>query len=139
MAGASAALSISDIPFDGPIGAVCVGRVNGEYKINPTLSELEDSDVHLMVSGNRESIISVEGDFHEVADGDVIGALRVAHEGIVQLIELQDALIAKVGKAKRSYDDPQKMKPSPLRLPNALQAAFRKPIACRIKWRVHRP
>ena len=108
MAGASAALSISDIPFDGPIGAVCVGRVNGEYKINPTLSELEDSDVHLMVSGNRESIISVEGDFHEVADGDVIGALRVAHEGIVQLIELQDALIAKVGKAKRSYDDPPK-------------------------------
>lgn len=104
MTGASAALSISDIPFAGPIGAVCVGRVNGEYKLNPTLSELEKSDVHLMVSGNRESIISVEGDFHEVADGDVVEALRVAQKGIVQLIELQDALIAKVGKVKRACD-----------------------------------
>ena len=104
MTGASAALSISDIPFAGPIGAVCVGRVNGEYKLNPTLSELEQSDVHLMVSGNRESIISVEGDFHEVADGDVVEALRVAQKGIVQLIELQDALIAKVGKVKRACD-----------------------------------
>ena len=107
MTGASAALCISDIPFDGPIGAVCVGRVDGEFVVNPTLSQLEESDVHLMVSGNRESIISVEGDFHEVADGDVVEALRVAHQGIVQLIELQDDLIARVGKAKRSYDEPE--------------------------------
>jgi polyribonucleotide nucleotidyltransferase len=107
MTGASAALCISDIPFDGPIGAVCIGRVGGEYKINPTLSELEESDIHLMVSGNRESIISVEGDFHEVPDDDVVEALRVAQEGIVQLIELQDDLIANVGKAKRSYEEPE--------------------------------
>ena len=107
MTGASAALCISDIPFDGPIGAVCIGRVGEEYKINPTLSELEESDIHLMVSGNRESIISVEGDFHEVPDDDVVEALRVAQEGIVQLIELQDDLIANVGKAKRSYEEPE--------------------------------
>ena len=107
MTGASAALCISDIPFEGPIGAVCVGRVDGEFVVNPTLSQLEESDVHLMVSGNRESIISVEGDFHEVADGDVVEALRVAHQGIVQLIELQDDLISRVGKAKRSYDEPE--------------------------------
>ena len=74
MTGASAALSISDIPFDGPIGAVCVGRVDSEFKVNPTFEELEESDVHIMVSGNRESIVSVEGDFSEVPDGDVIEA-----------------------------------------------------------------
>ncbi|MDP6042605.1 MAG: polyribonucleotide nucleotidyltransferase [Candidatus Latescibacteria bacterium] len=107
MTGASAALSISDIPFDGPIGAVCVGRVDGEFKVNPTFEELEESDVHIMVSGNRESIVSVEGDFHEVPDGDVVEALKVAHEGIVDMIELQDELIAKVGKTKRTYDEPE--------------------------------
>ncbi len=125
MTGASAALSISDIPFDGPIGAVCVGRVDGEFKINPTLAELEDSDVHLMVSGNRESIISVEGDFYEVPDGDVVKALRVAQKGIVQLIALQDDLIASVGKTKRSYDEPEENQ--------ALVAAVAERAAARVR------
>ena len=107
MTGASAALSISNIPFDGPIGAVCVGRVDGEFKLNPTFEELEESDIHIMVSGNRESIVSVEGDFSEVPDGDVVEALKVAQEGIVRIIELQDELIAKVGKTKRTYVEPE--------------------------------
>lgn len=107
MTGASAALSISDIPFDGPIGAVRVGRVGDGFKVNPTLDELEDSDVNIVVSGNRESIISVEGEFHEVPDGDVIEALKVAHEGIIELIALQNDLVAKVGKEKRVVEEPE--------------------------------
>ena len=106
MTGASAALSISNIPFDGPIGAVRVGRVDGSFKVNPTLGELDDSDVNIVVSGNRESIISVEGEFHEVADADVLEALKVAHVGIVEVIGLQDELVAKVGKEKRVVEEP---------------------------------
>jgi polyribonucleotide nucleotidyltransferase len=107
MTGASAALSISDIPFDGPIGAVRVGRVGDGFKVNPTLDELDESDVNIVVSGNRESIISVEGEFHEVPDGDVIEALKVAHEGIIELITLQDDLVSKVGKEKRVVEEPE--------------------------------
>ena len=107
MTGASAALGISDIPFAGPIGAVCVGRIDGKFVLNPTLSQQEDSDVHIMVSGNRESVISVEGDFHEVPDGVVTDALKVAQEGIVALIEMQDQLISKVGKEKRTVEEPE--------------------------------
>ena len=104
MNGASAALSISDIPFDGPIGAVRVGRVHGQFKINPTFAEIEDSDVNIIVSGNRESIVAVEGDFKEVPDEVVVEALKVAHGGIVRLIELQDELVAKAGRPKRAFD-----------------------------------
>lgn len=107
MTGASAALSISNIPFDGPIGAVRVGRVDGQFKVNPTLGELDDSDVNIVVSGNRESIISVEGEFHEVADADVLEALKVAHVGIIEVIGLQDELVAKVGKEKRVVEAPE--------------------------------
>lgn len=107
MNGASAALSISDIPFDGPIGAVRVGRMNGQFKINPTFAELEDSDVNIIVSGNRESIVAVEGDFKEVPDAVVVEALKVAHGGIVRLIELQDELVAKAGRPKRTFTLPE--------------------------------
>jgi polyribonucleotide nucleotidyltransferase len=107
MTGASAALSISNIPFDGPIGAVRVGRIDGQFKVNPTLGELDESDVNIVVSGNRESIISVEGEFHEVADADILDALKIAHEGIIEVIELQDKLVAKVGKEKRVVEEPE--------------------------------
>lgn len=105
MTGASAALSISDIPFDGPIGAVRVGRVGDGFKVNPTIQELDESDVNIVVSGNRESIISVEGEFHEVPDKDVLEALKVAHQGITALIDLQEELVGKVGKEKRVVEE----------------------------------
>jgi polyribonucleotide nucleotidyltransferase len=101
MVGASAAVSISDIPFDGPVGAVKVGRVDGEYVVNPTYAQLEESDISLVVSGNRESIMAVEGECHEVPEDEVLKALEVAHEAIVKLIVLQDELVGKCGKAKR--------------------------------------
>ncbi len=107
MTGASAALGLSNIPFDGPIGAVRVGRIDGEFRINAVNSEMEESDVNIVVSGNRESIISVEGEFHEVPDQDVLEALKIAHTVIVQLIELQDELIGKAGKPKREVAEPE--------------------------------
>jgi polyribonucleotide nucleotidyltransferase len=105
MTGASAALSISNIPFDGPIGAVRVGRVGDVFQVNPTIEQLDESDVNIVVSGNLESIIAVEGEFHEVPDGDVLEALKVAHKGIIEVIGIQAELVAKVGKVKRVVEE----------------------------------
>lgn len=124
MTGASAAVCVSDIPFEGPIGAVKVGRINGEYVINPTYQQLDESDINIIVSGNKESIISVEGECHEVPDGDVLGALRAGQEAIVRLVEMQEELVARCGKPKREVVEPE---------PNeALEEAVRAQAAQRI-------
>ena len=107
MTGASAAVCISDIPFEGPIGAVKVGRINGEYVINPTYEQLDESDINIIVSGNKESIISVEGECHEAPDADVLGALRAGQEAIARLVELQEDLVARCGKPKREVVAPE--------------------------------
>ena len=124
MNGASAAVCVSDIPFEGPIGAVKVGRINGEYVINPTYQQLDESDINIIVSGNKESIISVEGECHEVPDADVLGALRAGQEAIVRLVEMQEELISRCGKPKREVVEPE---------PNeALEEAVRAHAAQRI-------
>ncbi len=107
MTGASAAVCISDIPFEGPIGAVKVGRINGEYVINPTYEQLEESDINIIVSGNKESIISVEGECHEVPEADVLGALRAGQDAIARLVEMQEDLVARCGKPKRVVVEPE--------------------------------
>jgi polyribonucleotide nucleotidyltransferase len=107
MNGASAAVCISDIPFEGPIGAVKVGRINGEYVINPTYAQLDESDINIIVSGNKESIISVEGECHEVPDADVVGALRAGQDAIARLVEMQEDLVARCGKPKRVVVEPE--------------------------------
>lgn len=107
MVGASAALCISDIPFNGPIGAVCVGRINGNYLINPTYSQAEESDLNIVVSGNRESIIAVEGECREVPEREILEALKIAHRSIIQIIELQNQLISCSGKQKREVEEPE--------------------------------
>ena len=106
MLGASAALSISDIPFAGPMGAVRVGRVEGEFKINPTHTDLEVSDLDLIVSGTRDDIASVEGGAHEVSEEELLEALKFAHLHIRELVELQDELVELVGKEKLVVDPP---------------------------------
>jgi polyribonucleotide nucleotidyltransferase len=100
MLGASAALAISDIPFAGPLGAVRVGRVDGEWVINPTYAQLEESDVDVIVSGTADSIASVEGGAHEISESDLLAALQVGHENIKKLIDFQNELIKLVGKPK---------------------------------------
>lgn len=79
---ASAALAVSDIPFEGPISEVRVARVNGEYVVNPTFAQLEEADMDIMVGATEENIMMVEGEMKEVSETDLLNALKVAHEAI---------------------------------------------------------
>jgi len=100
---ASAAIVLSDIPFDGPMAEVRVGRVNGSYVINPTIDELKQSDIDMTVGGTRESIVMVEGEMSEISEQDMIGAIRAGHEAIVKLCDFQLQLRAEYGKEKRPF------------------------------------
>lgn len=101
---ASAALTISDIPFDQPISEVRVAKINGEFKINPTINEIELADLDLMVGGTLTDINMVEGESKEVDENTIIEALKIAHEYIKLEIEGQMRLREKAGKPKRIYD-----------------------------------
>ncbi len=98
--GASAALTLSPIPFSGPIAAVRVGRINGQLVINPSLSEFKESDLNLVVAGSEEAIVMVEGQAREVSEEVMEEALFVAHEALKPLLELQKELQKKAGKPK---------------------------------------
>ncbi len=94
--GASLALSISDIPFEGPIAWVRVGRLGGEFVINPTFSQLEESDINLVLSGSYDSIMMVEGESAEINESEMLEALKFGHEYIRQIIEIQNEFIAEM-------------------------------------------
>lgn len=98
--GASAALAISDIPFDGPIAEVRVGRIDGQLIVNPTHSEIEQSDLELVVAGTSDSIIMVEGESKELSEDDLLNALRFAQAEIKKLVDLQNELKNEGGKHK---------------------------------------
>ncbi|MGB2768388.1 MAG: polyribonucleotide nucleotidyltransferase [Candidatus Zixiibacteriota bacterium] len=104
--GASTALSISPIPFHHPVGAVRIGRLNGELVINPTFSELDESDMDLVVAGTREFVNMMEGECREVSEGDLLSALQFGHEKIKLIIDLQEELKAKLGKPKPEVEIP---------------------------------
>lgn len=102
--GASAALHISDIPFDGPTAAVQVGRVDGKFIANPTPQQLEKSDMDIIVAGTRNGILMVEGEASFVSEAEIMGALRFGHESLLPLLNIQDELREKTGsKTKRSF------------------------------------
>ena len=99
--GASAALTISDIPFGGPVGSVHVGRIDGQLVVNPTLEELQDeSDMDLVVTGTADAIVMVEAGAKQVSESVVVDALRLAHEEIKKQVAVQLALRDQVGKPK---------------------------------------
>ena len=100
MFGSSLALCISDIPFDGPIAGVDVGRVNGEYVINPTTEQKENSDIELSVAGTATAINMVESSAKEVSEEDMLGALLFGHEEIKKLVAFQEEIVREVGKEK---------------------------------------
>ncbi|HDP68320.1 MAG TPA: polyribonucleotide nucleotidyltransferase [Candidatus Marinimicrobia bacterium] len=102
--GASIALSISKIPFLGPIAAVRVGRINGEYIINPTMSQIEDSELDIVVAGSDESIVMVEGECREVSEDILVGALEFAHATIIELIRFQKEIIAEINPVKADVE-----------------------------------
>lgn len=97
---ASAALVVSDIPFLEPIGEVRVGRVNGEFIINPTFEEVEQSDIELVVAGTESSIMMVEGESKEVSETDLLNALKFAHQEIKKIVAIQHELREACGKPK---------------------------------------
>ena len=97
---ASAALVISDIPFLEPIGEVRIGRINGEFIINPTFQEIETSDIELVVAGTESSIMMVEGEAKEVSEQEMLDALKLAHAEIKKIVQLQNELRELCGKPK---------------------------------------
>ncbi|TFI70690.1 polyribonucleotide nucleotidyltransferase [Carnobacterium divergens] len=100
MFGSSLALCISDIPFNGPIAGVDVGRINGEYVINPTVEQNELSDIHLTVAGTKDAINMVESGAKEVSEEDMLGALLFGHNAIKELVAFQEEIAQAVGKEK---------------------------------------
>ncbi|PLR87423.1 MULTISPECIES: polyribonucleotide nucleotidyltransferase [Bacillus] len=100
MFGSSLSLSISDIPFGGPIAGVNVGRVDGEFLINPTVEQAEKSDIHLVVAGTRDAINMVEAGADEVPEETMLEAIMFGHEEIKRLVAFQEKIAAEVGKAK---------------------------------------
>ncbi|NNE90986.1 MAG: polyribonucleotide nucleotidyltransferase, partial [Verrucomicrobiales bacterium] len=104
MNGASAALAISDIPFAGPIAAVRVGRINGEFVANPTHEQREESDLDLVYAGLRDKVIMIEGAGDEVPDEEFKKALTFAQDAIQPILDAQEELKSKVGKETREYE-----------------------------------
>ncbi|HFQ3537045.1 TPA: polyribonucleotide nucleotidyltransferase [Enterococcus faecium] len=100
MLGSSLALSISDIPFDCPIAGVEVGRVNGEYVLNPTVEQAEQTDIELTVAGTKQAINMVESGAKEVSEEDMLGALLFGFDAIKELVAFQEEIVQAVGKEK---------------------------------------
>ena len=99
--GASAALQVSDIPFKGPIAGIRVGRINGELILNPTSSQLQESDINLIVAGTREAVVMVEGGAQVASEEDLTRAIFYGHQGMQGVLELQQNLAKMVGNPKR--------------------------------------
>lgn len=100
MIGTSAALSISDVPFNGPIGGVAVGRVDGKFVVNPTIAEQEASDIYLVVAGTKDAIMMVEAEANEVPEEVMLEAIMFGHDEIKHIVSKIEELVAVAGKEK---------------------------------------
>jgi polyribonucleotide nucleotidyltransferase len=108
MVGASAALEISNIPFAGPIAAVRVGRLDGQFIANPTLSQMAQCDINIIIAGSRTGVVMVEGGADVVSEADMLEAIFFGHQAIQPLIDIQEELKAAMGKEKRPFSPPEK-------------------------------
>ncbi|NDI33341.1 polyribonucleotide nucleotidyltransferase [Chengkuizengella sediminis] len=104
MIGTSAALSISDIPFNGPIGGVVIGRINEEFIINPNRAQIEESDLYLVVAGTNDAIMMVEGEADEVPEDIVLEAIMFGHEEIKKIVSVQEKYVEIAGKPKMAVE-----------------------------------
>jgi polyribonucleotide nucleotidyltransferase len=102
--GASAALFCSDIPFNGPIAGIRVGRVKGEFVANPTAKQREESDIDLVMACSRDAIVMVEGGAIEVSEPDMVAALAFGHQAVRPLLQLQEEMRRELGKTSRAYE-----------------------------------
>lgn len=101
--GSSTAIHLSDIPFDGPMAEVRVGRVDGSFVINPTSSELKQSDIDMVVGGTESSILMIEGEMSEISEAEMLDAIKAAHQAIQKLCAFQNELRSKLGREKREF------------------------------------
>ena len=101
---ASAALMISDIPWAGPVGAVRIGRLNGEFIVNPTFQQIEESELDLRIAGTRDAILMVECGAEELAEDVMVEALMFGHQSLLPMIEVQERMAAELGKPKREVE-----------------------------------
>ncbi|MBU4443906.1 polyribonucleotide nucleotidyltransferase, partial [bacterium] len=115
--GASIALSISKIPFLGPIAGVRVGRIDGEYVLNPTMSQMDKSDLEIVVAGSEESIIMVEGESKEISEDVLVGALEFGQKAIIELINFQKEFIEEI--------KPEKVRVTAIEIPEELLETIR--------------
>ena len=104
MIGSSVALAISDIPWDGPTGSVLIGMVDGQFVVNPSLAQREESSMHLVVSGTKDAIMMVEAGANEVPEDVILDAIMFAHEEIKKIVEFIEAVVAEVGKPKMEIE-----------------------------------
>ena len=104
MIGSSVALAISDIPWDGPTGSVLIGMVDGQFVVNPSLAQREESSMHLVVSGTKDAIMMVEAGANEVPEETILDAIMFAHEEIKKIVEFIEAIVAEVGKPKMELE-----------------------------------
>ena len=104
MVAASASVAVSDIPFEGPIAAVRVGRVDGKLIANPTIEQMGESDVEIIVSGSKDAVMMVEGEADLISEDEMLDAIFFGHEALQPLIKLQEELAAKVGIEKRVFE-----------------------------------
>ncbi|MEW5909350.1 MAG: polyribonucleotide nucleotidyltransferase, partial [Thermodesulfobacteriota bacterium] len=107
MIGASAALELSDIPFNGPIASVRVGRIDGKLIINPLIGDYDKCDFNLIVAGSKTGVVMVEGGAHVVSEGEILDAIFFGHREIQSIIEIQTRLREAVGAVKRSFPQPE--------------------------------
>lgn len=104
MIGSSVALAISDIPWDGPTGSVLIGMIDGQFVVNPSLAQREESSLHLVVSGTKEAIMMVEAGAEEVSEETILDAIMFAHEEIKKIVEFIDEIVKEVGKPKMELE-----------------------------------
>jgi polyribonucleotide nucleotidyltransferase len=121
LVGASAAMCLSDVPFPEPIAGVRVGRVDGQFVINPTFSQLDESDMDVVVAGTADNIIMVEGGSQEVSESDLIAVLQFAMGHIRKIVDIQNSLVGQCGKTKRPLVAP----PDTAELQQALDQGYR--------------
>jgi polyribonucleotide nucleotidyltransferase len=133
LVGASAALSVSEVPWDGPIAAVRVGRMEGHWILNPTFQQLEFSTVDLVVSGTPDSIVMVEGGSLEVSEQEMLEALKVAQKGIKDLAAIMAPMIAKAARPKMAWTAPNRDEALVARVAALAEAGLSKAINAKDK------
>jgi len=133
MIGASAALSISEIPFTGPIAGARVGRIDGKLVVNPVLPDFERSDLNIFVAGSRDAILMVEGESNEVSEEEGLDAILFAHRSLVPILDLQERMAREIGKEKRVFEKKALTEENLRKIATIAEAPFAEAYAIREK------